>query len=198
MISNNREALEGAAHFLGSLNFGLTLLGDLANGFLIESSGFCHKKSDRPFVHEGSTDFIQLFEIGTQSLVSSRSCATGDGDVISFLGCGDFLFTNALNLESGAIKGLADGSTGNLGLFSLGGHECSHAGKHHLVDSLNFRQSHTGLVGSASPTTGEGYAVSLDARCGDFFSRCRGRESGRGHCSEGTHDAEFNFCVHSG
>lgn len=163
MISNDRGALEGAAHFLGGLDFGLTLLGDLANGFLIESSGLRHKKSDRSFVHERSTDFIQLFEIGTQSLVSSRSCAAGDGDVVSFLGCGNFLFTYALNLKSGAIKGLADGSTGNFGLFSLCGHECGHAGKHYLIDSLNFRQSHTGLVGSASPTTGEGYIVSLDA-----------------------------------
>lgn len=155
-------SLEWTAGFGGSLDFGLTLLGHFTDLLLVKGVGGGHEKNNLSFVHEGSTDFIQLFEIGTQSLVGLCSCAAGDGDVVGFLGSGDFVLTNALDFEAGAVKCLTNGSAGDFYIFALGGNKCGHAREHYLVDAFHFLQSQTGFVCSASPTTAKGYIESLD------------------------------------
>lgn len=193
LVENNGFlfALERAVRKLGGfLNHGLPLFGHLADLFLVKGIGVGHQQSDRSSIHEGSSDFVQLFEIGTQSLVGGRSCAAGDGDEVGLCWLGDLSLIHFFQLETGLVKGLPHVSLHQLCLFAVESDEGGHSREHDLVNSLYLAQGRTGLVCSASPTTAEGYGVSCDCRCGDLFSFGRGSKSHRRYRSKGTHDAE--------
>lgn len=76
-----------------------------------------HEEGNGPGIHEGNTDFVQLFEIGTQSLVGLRSCPAGDGEGVSLLGALNFLGFHSLDLEAGGIESLTDSAAGQFGSF---------------------------------------------------------------------------------
>lgn len=163
IFSLYRQSLEGAAgKFCRLLNDRLTLFGHVTNFLLIEGVGRSHEEGNGTSIDESSTHFVQFFEIGTQSLIGLRSCATSDGDCISFLWCWNLSFLNALKFEATSFENFSHVDAGELHLLVFGGHESRHARKHHLLDSLHFSQGRTGLVCSSSPTTAERYRVSFN------------------------------------
>lgn len=145
----------------GSISF----LEDFANFLFIERIDFAHKKDNTSSVHKSDTHFIQLFEIGTQSLVGLRSCRSGNGDAVGLSWGGNFFFTHLFNLQSGRVESLADGSAGessSIIYLNKGGH----AGEHDFVNAFDFLQSHTGSVGSTSSSTAKRDVESFN--CGGF------------------------------
>lgn len=190
-------ALEWAFGQLGRItDHRLAFFGHFTDFLLIVGVGSGHHQGYRTGIHEGSSDFVQLFEIGTQSLIGLRSCAASDGDLVSFSGLGNFLCLHTFNLEAGRVERFAHGSAGQLG-FAFGGYESGSAGKEHFVHAFNLGQGRTGLFSSSSPTAAEGYRVSGDSSSRLFHCRTWDRESRGGHSAEGTHDTESDFCIHS-
>ena len=115
-----------------------------------------HEEGNGSCIDEGITDFVQLFEIGTQSLVGLRSCPAGDGEGISLFGTLDFLGFHALDLEAGGVKSLTNSAASQFSSF-FDGDKRGCAREHYLVDAFHLLQGQTGLVSSASTSTAEGY-----------------------------------------
>ena len=147
-----------------------------------------HEEGNGTGIDECHTNFIQLFEIVTQSVVGLSSCPAGDGEGVGFLGFFDLPGFDSLDLEAGGVEGLTDGRPGELcSIFDedKGGG----AREHHLVDAIQLNQGRTGLVSSTSTSTAEGYRVSRDGSHGlGFGCDTRTREGRSGNGAKGTHD----------
>lgn len=192
-------ALEWAFGQLGRItDHRLAFFGHFTDFLLIVGVGSGHHQGDRTGIHEGSSNFVQLFEIGTQSLVGGRSCAARYGDLIGLDWLGDLASGDLFQFESLGGEGFADRFFVHLCVFAFGGDKGGHTREHDLVHPIHCAQGRTGLFRSASPTTAEGYGVSCDCRCGVLFAVSRSGESHWRHCSKGTKHAESNKCFHSG
>ncbi len=107
---------------------------NFSNLFFVEGSFFGEKEEDTAGIDECSSDFVPTFEADTQLIVGLGSCSTGDLEVVSFFGFGDFFFLHLDHFESFWGEGFRDSIFGDFSSF-LNRNKRSFSREHDLFDA---------------------------------------------------------------